>query len=492
MFKNWREYQEAAASIFRKQGCSAIVDAEVKGVRAKHKIDVYVSFINHGIISNWVIECKLWKRRITKEKVVAIKTIIEDVGADRGIIFSEKGFQSGAYDAARQSNITLVTSLEEFERTVRPITKSIDLHLNIVQGNDEPPVYEFPGNDQPHTILKHGDRIFVGNWSTGSISIVNPDKKIIENTIELDNYEAFSPATKSREIRRYLPGNMAIADGRLFLGQVFSEFILAIDIATKSIVKRLMTPGGGEGSITSSQDGRYIYFASNKENCFFIIDSATYEYKKVPYPRGGRGSMCILAHPVKPYLYIGIQRGGTLNGKSYFGGNSFLAVYDLARKTYVKNIYLAEIIDNRSDDSTPASLLYDEDHHIYVGMFQSNKGIYKINDETLEITGNIEFKPNKYNKYFTWVDPLSLALYKDFIVSLNRNNRELVILDKRSTKILKSIYLGEAPNGPRDIIVYGNEAIVSYPERKGLLFINLENAYRLMEMSRPGKNQGTE
>ena len=474
MYKDWREYQTATASLFRKQGCSARVEAEIIGARGTHAIDVYVSFSNHGIDCNWVIECKLWKTRVPKEKVLTLKAIVDDVGADRGIIISEKGFQRGAYDVARQSNITLVTSLEEFERTVKTITTSVEMHLNVVITNNEPSVYEFPNKDQPQTMLKYRDRVFTGNWQSGSISIIDLGKKTIESIIELDNYETLSPVTKSREIRRYPPGSMTIADGRLFLGQIFSDFVLVIDIATKSIVKRLVIPGGGEGFITSSEDGRYVYFASNKENSFFIIDSATYEYEKISYPRGGRGSMSILAHPKKPYLYIGIQRGGTLNGVSYFGGNSFLAIYDLVNKVYVKNIYLAEITNGRSDDSTPTCILYDGDRHIYVGMFQSNKGIYKIDDETLEITINIEFEPNKYNKHFTWVDPLSLALYKDFVISLNRNNRELVFIDKQSGEISKSIYLGEAPNGPRDIVIYENEAIVSYPEKHGLIFINLE------------------
>jgi len=478
MYKDWREYQEKTASFFRKQGCIAEVDAKVKGARATHNIDVYVSFSNHSINCNWVIECKLWKKRVPKEKVLALKTIVDDIGADKGIILSEEGFQKGAYDAARQSNITLVTSLEEFERTAKTISKSIKLRLNVNQAENEPPIFEFPNKDQPHTLLMQEGRLFVGNWQTGNISIIDPQNRTIESIIELDNYEALSSSTKTsktREIRRYQPGNMAIADGRLFLGQVFSDFILAIDIATKSIVKRLVLLGGGEGSIASSSDGRNVYFASNKENCFFIIDSATYEYERVPYPAGGRGSMSILIHPHKPYLYIGIQRGGTLNGKSYPGGNSFLAVYNLSNRRYIKNIYLADIKDNRSDDSTPACLLYDGNRYIYVGMFQSNKGIYKIDEETLEIVQNIHFEPNKYNKYFDWVDPLSLTLYKDFVVSLNRNNCELALIDKRAGKISRSIYLGEAPNGPRDVVVYANEAIVSYPEKHGLIFIDLEN-----------------
>jgi len=55
--------------------------------------------------------------------------------------------------------------------------------------------------------------------------------------------------------------------------------------------------------------------------------------------------MSILAHPDRELLYLGIQRGGVLNGKVYLGGNCFLSVYDLSADEYIANIYLAEIID---------------------------------------------------------------------------------------------------------------------------------------------------
>ena len=44
---------------------------------------------------------KRWTRRVPKEKVMALKAIVEDLGADRGIIVNEAGFQSGAQKAAR-------------------------------------------------------------------------------------------------------------------------------------------------------------------------------------------------------------------------------------------------------------------------------------------------------------------------------------------------------------------------------------------------------
>ena len=39
--------------------------------------------------------------------------------------------------------------------------------------------------------------------------------------------------------------------------------------------------------------------------------------------------------------------------------------------------------------------------------------------------------------------------------------------------IERSVYLGEAPNGPHSVAVFGDMAIISYPERGGLTFHNL-------------------
>jgi hypothetical protein len=48
-FSNWKDYQNKTAAIFKRQGCSVVVEAKVQGVRAKHEVDVYVTFLRHGI-----------------------------------------------------------------------------------------------------------------------------------------------------------------------------------------------------------------------------------------------------------------------------------------------------------------------------------------------------------------------------------------------------------------------------------------------------------
>jgi hypothetical protein len=107
----WRQYQEAVAEVFRASGWDAQTDQVVTGVRARHKVDVQVKFLAHGINCIWIAECKYWNRPVTKETVMALKEIVGDCGADRGLIVSTRGFQSGAIRAATKSNITL-TSIE--------------------------------------------------------------------------------------------------------------------------------------------------------------------------------------------------------------------------------------------------------------------------------------------------------------------------------------------------------------------------------------------
>ena len=111
---HWREFQEETAQIFLAAGCSAEVDATVNGVRGRHKVDVYVTFKKYGIDCSWIIECKDWNSNIPKEKVAALQSIVNDVGADRGVVVSNKGFQSGAVRLANKSNITLA-SLEDMK-----------------------------------------------------------------------------------------------------------------------------------------------------------------------------------------------------------------------------------------------------------------------------------------------------------------------------------------------------------------------------------------
>ncbi len=107
--KAWKQYQENTAEYFRSIGLNASTDVTVKGIRTNHDIDVLVVSHYVGFDITWVVECKYWKHPVNKLHVLGLREIVSDVGADRGILLSESGFQSGAFEAANLTNIELTS-----------------------------------------------------------------------------------------------------------------------------------------------------------------------------------------------------------------------------------------------------------------------------------------------------------------------------------------------------------------------------------------------
>src|SRR5229473_2440209 len=116
MATNWKEYQEEAAAFFRTLGLEARTDVSLRGVRTNHDVDVLVQSHHIGFDVTWIIECKYWKNPVSKLHVLALREIVTDLGADRGILLSEGGFQSGAIEAATLTNVH-VTSLLDVRET---------------------------------------------------------------------------------------------------------------------------------------------------------------------------------------------------------------------------------------------------------------------------------------------------------------------------------------------------------------------------------------
>jgi hypothetical protein len=100
-------------------GCLVEVDAVIQGVRATHKVDVAVRLQTGGVPHTWLVECKHQKRKVTKSAVEALKSIVLDTGAEKGLLLSEVGFQPGAIAAANRTNVAL-SSLEELKAQMAP------------------------------------------------------------------------------------------------------------------------------------------------------------------------------------------------------------------------------------------------------------------------------------------------------------------------------------------------------------------------------------
>jgi len=150
---------------------------------------------------------------------------------------------------------------------------------------------------------------------------------------------------------------MVRADGKLFVGQVFSEFVLAIAIDTQSIVRRIMVPGGGEGAIAASRDGRYIYTSRAIGRTAYLLLPAPRTSTKPLITQQADGAACVFFRIRQSRCSTSVSsEAENLNGTSYVGGNCFLATYDLTELRSINNLYLAEVENGRSDDSTPICL----------------------------------------------------------------------------------------------------------------------------------------
>ena len=104
----WRDLEAGVARILNEAGLHAEQGKSLETARGSVNVDVVASddSINPPVLT--IFECKHWKRPVPQMVIHSFRTIVIDSGANTGLIVSRHGFQSGAGDAARFSNIRLV------------------------------------------------------------------------------------------------------------------------------------------------------------------------------------------------------------------------------------------------------------------------------------------------------------------------------------------------------------------------------------------------
>ena len=104
----WKELQDFVAMLLNQAGYSATSPCTIDTVRGKVEVDVLVESPD-PLVKKIICECKFWSSPVTKEKVHAFRTVVNDSGASIGLLISQNGFQSGAIEAAKLSNVKLVS-----------------------------------------------------------------------------------------------------------------------------------------------------------------------------------------------------------------------------------------------------------------------------------------------------------------------------------------------------------------------------------------------
>lgn len=190
---SWRDYQEEAARFFRTLGLEASTDVTIQGVRTKHAIDVIVKSRHVGFEITWLVECKHWKTPVSKSHVLALREIVSDTGADRGILLSETGFQSGAIEAANLTNVQ-VTSLAEVSITSRNdicLMRLRELYDRIDVCHER--YWDIPKDER----IEHGLRPDLGGGGYSGTQTIEVCRKFLSRAfrgaypIEIDEFDFF-------------------------------------------------------------------------------------------------------------------------------------------------------------------------------------------------------------------------------------------------------------------------------------------------------------
>lgn len=130
MPRSWRDLQDCVAQVFSEMGCQVQVGTTVKLPRGTVELDVMVRDTSTVPHSLYVCECKNWAKRIPKSIVHSFRTVVSELGANRGFLISRNGVQSGAREAAEFTNIDLMSWRQfeniMFDRWLMGITRQLD------------------------------------------------------------------------------------------------------------------------------------------------------------------------------------------------------------------------------------------------------------------------------------------------------------------------------------------------------------------------------
>lgn len=103
---SWKDLQDKVCKYLSQAGYYAESPKTIELVRGHVEVDVFVT-AKEELLKQFVCECKYWDTPVTKEKIHAFRTIVQDSGSMLGIFISKSGYQKGAVEAAYCSNVLL-------------------------------------------------------------------------------------------------------------------------------------------------------------------------------------------------------------------------------------------------------------------------------------------------------------------------------------------------------------------------------------------------
>lgn len=195
---NWRSYEETVKDIYATLGRSRGVEIEGWGSTCRvegksgisHQVDVLTTFGDGVYEYRTAIECKYWNKKVTKDVIAKLASIVEDTSIDKGVVVSKMGFTDDAKSFAEFKNIGLVELRKPVDKDWEGKIRTINIDIRI----NTPHLYDFQIVQPPnHTSAERtkvqiqvlADDAFVESPGTQVVSL----QEIIQDEIKDDPRE---------------------------------------------------------------------------------------------------------------------------------------------------------------------------------------------------------------------------------------------------------------------------------------------------------------
>ena len=161
------------------------IDHDVKLVSndGEYQIDLYATFTALNVEMRIICECKQYKNRVKREKVVILADKVKSLGAQKEILLSTSAFQSGAIQYAKTHRIALIRVYDQNCEFYSHSSGSIkyDENAPFLYGERRMPLYRaedciaeteypcivYPTKSMVKTIYRDMNQIMYEQWGIG-------------------------------------------------------------------------------------------------------------------------------------------------------------------------------------------------------------------------------------------------------------------------------------------------------------------------------------
>lgn len=133
---DWKEFEFFVADIYSESDEIKVEHdvTEIGKSKAKRQIDVKVTQKTKLHTYVTIIECKRWKKPVTRQVIDVLFASVEDLNANKGVIFTTKGYEEGAVEYAKSKNIDIFIVRDIREDEFGDPGRKFSLYLQMFNG----------------------------------------------------------------------------------------------------------------------------------------------------------------------------------------------------------------------------------------------------------------------------------------------------------------------------------------------------------------------